>query len=34
LKSFAKYGTVLKVGMDVEIYDWKTEMSKFIKPPR
>jgi len=31
---FAINGTILKVGMDVEIYDWKTERNKFIKPPR
>jgi len=30
---FAKYETILKVGKDVEIYDWKTETSKFIKSP-
>lgn len=33
LDIFAKYGTVLKVEKNVDIYDWKTEISKFIKPP-
>lgn len=33
LHIFSKYGTVLKVGKDVEIYDWKTETRKFIRPP-
>jgi len=33
LDIFSKYGTVLKVVKDVEIYEWKTETSKFIRPP-
>jgi len=33
LDIFAKYETILKVGKDVEIYDWKTKTSKFIKSP-
>lgn len=30
---FSNYGTVQKVGKDVEMYDWKTETSKFIRSP-
>lgn len=30
---FSRYETVLKVGIDVETYNWKPKVSKSIKPP-
>lgn len=33
LNIFSRYETVLKVGTDVEIQDWRNETSNFIKPP-
>ena len=33
LNIFSQYGTVLKVGQDIEIKNWMEETSKFIKPP-
>lgn len=33
LTIFSQYGTVLKLGEDVQIRNWKDETSRFIKPP-
>lgn len=33
LDIFSKHGTVLRVGDEVEIYDWKTEAKNYVKSP-
>lgn len=30
---FSQFGTVLRVGNDVVVYDWKTELGNVMKPP-